>query len=85
MGYKGWPAKEGRMKWLIWSFNHMSWWAPNSLGYVHTVAEAGRYTDLEAVEIMAGDMMRQCAPVNEKFARDDWWPATANTNRTQTF
>lgn len=29
---------------LIWSNEHGAWWAPGRMGYVHKLADAGRYT-----------------------------------------
>lgn len=67
------------MKYLIWSFEHGMWWAANHSGYKHTVAEAGRYTAEEAVEIIANDIIREEIPVRELEATDDGFPA--NTSR----
>ncbi len=39
---------------LIWSFEHNGWWAPNRNGYVPDVARAGGYDDDDAHEIVAG-------------------------------
>jgi hypothetical protein len=36
---------------LIWSVEHNSWWGPARCGYVRSVAQAGRYTHAEALEI----------------------------------
>lgn len=37
--------------WLIWSLEHEAWWKPGKSGYTRNVLEAGRYTQLEAIEI----------------------------------
>ena len=29
---------------LIWSWKHRAWWAPNGAGYTKDIMEAGRYT-----------------------------------------
>jgi len=41
------------MYFLIWSFEHSSWWRPNRHGYTRFIAEAGRYSPEEAMEIAA--------------------------------
>lgn len=69
------------MKYLIWSFEHRGWWAPNKYGYKHTVAEAGRYSAEEAVEIIANDIMREEIPVREMEATDTGWPAVDRSTR----
>lgn len=37
--------------WVVWSFEHQGWWGPNHWGYVHDLAQAGRYSELEALRI----------------------------------
>lgn len=37
--------------WLVWSNEHVAWWAPESMGYRARVDEAGRYTLAQAREI----------------------------------
>jgi hypothetical protein len=39
--------------WVIWSFEHDAWWAPQEWGYVQTLAAAGRYTEARARQIEA--------------------------------
>jgi hypothetical protein len=36
---------------LIWSNEHGAWWGPGRMGYVKRVADAGRYSPREALEI----------------------------------
>jgi hypothetical protein len=38
---------------LIWSFEHGSWWLPNESGYTHSIEKAGAYSLERAVEICA--------------------------------
>jgi len=38
---------------VIWSFEHKAWWAPNRYGYTRLLDEAGRYTQAEADAIVA--------------------------------
>jgi len=40
------------MKFVIWSIEHEAWWRPGSMGYARTLDEAGRYTHVEAHEIL---------------------------------
>jgi len=41
-------------KWLIWSIEHRSWWAPNRIGYTPDVVFAGLYAYEEALDIVTG-------------------------------
>lgn len=38
--------------WLIWSNEHVAWWAEARNGYTNVVEDAGRYTYKEALEIV---------------------------------
>lgn len=38
-------------KYLIWSWEHDAWWAPNSNGYVSDRGDAGEYSYEEALKI----------------------------------
>jgi co-chaperonin GroES (HSP10) len=38
---------------LIWSIEHGMWWRPGRCGYTLSLAEAGRYSFVEATEILA--------------------------------
>lgn len=63
-------------KYLIWSFEHRMWWAPQAHGYVRDVARAGRYTADETVEVLCDiKPPGEEVPVREDEARDDRWPA----------
>lgn len=35
---------------LLWSNKHRMWWRPNSAGYTSNEAEAGRYSEHDALE-----------------------------------
>ncbi len=35
---------------LLWSNKHQQWWRPNSAGYTGLQAEAGRYSEWDALE-----------------------------------
>jgi hypothetical protein len=37
---------------LIWSIEHDAWWGPNRIGYTRALAEAGRYWEPEARDIV---------------------------------
>jgi hypothetical protein len=41
------------MNFVIWSFEHDAWWRPGRWGYTPLLAEAGRYTEREARDIVA--------------------------------
>ena len=41
---------------LIWSNEHRAWWGPGRAGYVKRVAEAGRYSREEALDICTDAM-----------------------------
>jgi len=41
---------------LIWSHEHGAWWGPGRSGYVNSVAQAGRYSHAEAIDICANSM-----------------------------
>jgi hypothetical protein len=38
---------------VLWSFEHDAWWAPDCRGYTLALDEAGRYTGEEAADILA--------------------------------
>lgn len=38
---------------LVWSNEHGRWWGPGHCGYVARIADAGRYTERQALEICA--------------------------------
>ena len=48
---------------LIYSFEHRAWWAPNKNGYTDQRIAAGRYTFDEAVEI-CNRANRHCRVIN---------------------
>jgi hypothetical protein len=39
-------------KWLIYSFEHASWWRPQRLGYTIHLGQAGKYSFEEALHIV---------------------------------
>lgn len=41
-------ATENRV-WLVWSNEHSAWWRADAAGYTYKVAEAGRYTEADAI------------------------------------
>ena len=62
-------------KWLLWSTLHLAWWAPKREGYAVKVAEAGRYTADEAVDVIQNSLPPgRTHPVAEEHASDDRWP-----------
>ena len=42
---------------LIWSNEHRRWWRPGRHGYATRVADAGRYSESEALEICTNAML----------------------------
>jgi hypothetical protein len=52
---------------LIWSNEHGAWWGPAACGYVRRIADAGRYSHAQALDIctmaMAGRVGRE--PLHE--------------------
>lgn len=38
--------------WLVWSNQHGEWWRANRSGYTLYIEQAGRYSTLEALEIV---------------------------------
>ena len=38
---------------FIWSHEHGAWWGPGRCGYVRSIAQAGRYSHAEAIDICA--------------------------------
>ena len=41
---------------VIWSFDHQAWWAPNRLGYTRRLEDAGRYSKIDAGEIVTSSV-----------------------------
>ena len=39
---------------VIWSWEHLAWWAPNRQGYTEQLEQAGRYSHAEAADIVVG-------------------------------
>ena len=59
------------MLFLIWSWEHRAWWAPNHRGYTVNVDEAGRYTVEEAARIVVDHW-----PPGEEVAVIEGWAKT---------
>jgi hypothetical protein len=49
-------------RWIIWSYEHLAWWAPNRWGYVANPGAAGRYNLTDAAEIVTNATFHQ--PIN---------------------
>ena len=62
-------------RFLIWSFEHQSWWGPRFNGYVESRDDAGFYTLEEALQIChdanfwmgKGGAMEAIVPVEEMW------------------
>lgn len=65
------------MKYLIWSFKHGLWWAPNRQGYTPHMVQAGRYTAEEAGEIVTNSVMGESVCICEAVAKDFGAPTVA--------
>ena len=50
----------GEQLWLIWSFEHKSWWMPDERGYTGKMEDAGKYTYEQAFNIVMG--ANKCCP-----------------------
>lgn len=48
---------------VIWSYEHSSWWRPHSMGYTVDINQAGLYTKDEAAKIC--DDANKYQPANE--------------------
>ena len=72
------------MMYLIWKDEYQQWWAPDRLGYVFSVAEAGRYTAEQAADIMASDIPKRNRLVRETEAKDGRWPASGKLRIVET-
>ena len=48
---------------VIWSWEHHAWWAPNQQGYTEQLEQAGRYNFAEAADIVIGHI-----PAGEEIA-----------------
>ena len=48
---------------VIWSWEHMAWWAPARAGYEESLERAGRYSYDEAADIVIGHI-----PAGEEVA-----------------
>lgn len=67
------------MEWyLIWATDKNAWWAEGQCGYAHSVAEAGRYTAHQAIEIVCDDIQREQIVVRLADAGNDKYPARQN-------
>lgn len=42
------------LTWVVWSYEHDAWWAPNQCGYATSLLQAGLYTEAEAKAIEEG-------------------------------
>lgn len=45
------PKTKEIPRWIIWSEEHGAWWAPDRAGYTRSLEHAGRYLEVDALEI----------------------------------
>jgi len=57
------------MDYLIWSYEHNSWWASNHRGYTEKIEEAGQYSAQEAGDIVTSSIMMEEIAVPEFWAQ----------------
>ena len=62
------------MKYLIWSFKHDCWWAPNSRGYTPDIELAGRYSAHDAGEIVTNSILLESIAICEPIATEQGPP-----------
>ncbi len=55
---------------LIFSFEHLAYWAPNNRGYVHDVKNAGLYTKSQAETICRNANMHGAINEEMRLASD---------------
>ena len=58
------------MKYVIWSFEHQAWWAPEERGYVTDLALAGRYTAEDAGRIVVNSIWLEEVAIHENIAAE---------------
>jgi len=57
------------VNYLIWSYEHNSWWAPHGCGYEESIDKAGRYSVESATRIVADSIMMDELVVPEFWAQ----------------
>lgn len=57
------PQPTDERRFVIWSWEHLSWWKPNRQGYTTELAEAGHYSFADAADITVGHI-----PAGEEVA-----------------
>lgn len=61
-------------RWMVYCLRRQIWWRPEQAGYTEEMAEAGKYTDTEALAIVermnyapSGDCQVKLVPVNHHW------------------
>ena len=55
-------------KYLVWSFEHKQWWRSNRCGYTSDIDAAGRYSKIEAGDIVTDSILCEEIPIIEGVA-----------------
>lgn len=63
------------MNYVIWSFEHGQWWAPNEFGYVSDLDKAGRYSAEVAGRIVTSSVLLEDIAIAEPVALKQGAPA----------
>jgi hypothetical protein len=60
---------------LLWSNKHQAWWRPNAKGYTSDRAEAGRFTQAEALDyVLSSAYSGLLSSVTCMVAAPEGWP-----------
>jgi len=68
------PPEREKMKYVIWSYEHNAWWAPNHSGYTTELQQAGRYSAEEAGAIVTNSIWLEEIAILEKLAEANGAP-----------
>lgn len=52
---------------VIWSYEHNAWWAPNERGYTEDLERAGRYSAEDAGRIVTNSVMLEEIAIEVRY------------------